>query len=137
MKYGRGRSLVPSGSSRKYTLTIAVKKKKWKIGYYICEVLSNFLLFLYFVANIFGEDCLRKEIFHRNLAQSLSHFNFWKFSVISKHFSNHDKHVMQVSCVKSSKFNGFVWALFCIIGLGQKLTLEHLQLSRFVVFWRN
>ena len=46
---------------------------------------------------------------------------FW-FSLTSKHFSNHDKNIKQVSCVKSSKFNGFVLALFCILGLGQNLT---------------
>ena len=51
------------------------------------------------------KDCLSKQIFGRNLPQPPSHLNFLTFSVTSKHFSNHDKNIMQVSCVKSSRFN--------------------------------
>ena len=51
------------------------------------------------------KDCLSKQIFCRNLPQPPSHLNFLTFSVTSKHFSNHDKNIMQVSCVKSSRFH--------------------------------
>ena len=88
-------------------------------------------------AKYFVQDCLSKQIFDRNLLKSPSHLNFWTFSVTSKYFSNHDENIKQVSCVKSSKFNGFVLALFCILGLGQNLTLENFELSRLVVFWTN
>ena len=74
------------------------------------------------------------KIFDRNLTQSPSHFNFWIFFVSSKHLSNHDVNIKQVSCVKSSKFNGFVLALFYMLGIGQCLTLENFQLCRLVVF---
>ena len=40
----------------------------------------------------------------------------------------------QVSSVKRSKLHGFVLALFCVLGLGQSLTLENFQLCRLVVF---
>ena len=55
----------------------------------------------------------------------------------SKHFSNHDKNIRQVSSVKSSKLNGFMLALFCILDLGQNLTLENCELFRLVVFKRT
>ena len=77
---------------------------------------------------------MSKQIFCRNLAQSPSHLNFWKISVTSKHFSNHDKNIKHVSCIKISKFNGFVLALFCILGLGQNVTLQNFEISRLVVF---
>ena len=77
------------------------------------------------------------KIFDRNLTQSPSHFNFWIFFVSSKHLSNHDVNIKQVSCVKSSKFNDFVLALFYILGRVQCLTLENFQLCPLVVFWRN
>ena len=41
---------------------------------------------------------------------------------------------MEVSCAKSFRFNGFVLALFCLLGLGQNLTLENFQLCRLVAF---
>ena len=62
------------------------------------------------------------------MAQFRSHMGFWIFSVTSKHFSNHDINVNQVSSVKSSKFNGFVLALYCILGLGHNLTLKNVAL---------
>ena len=77
---------------------------------------------------------MSKQFFCRNLAQSPSHLNFVKISIISKHFSYHDKNIKQARCVKSSKFNGFVLALFCILGLGQNLTLESFNLPRFIGF---
>ena len=77
---------------------------------------------------------MKKQISGRNLTQRPSHLKFWIFSVSSKNFSNHDVNKKQVSCVKSSKFNGFVLALFCILGLGQSLTLENFQLCQLVVF---
>ena len=112
-------------------------QKTRKIRYYIFEVLPNFIVSLYFVPNILSRIVWANKFFSRNLAQSPSHLNFWKISVTSKHFSNHDKNIKQVSCVKSSKFNGFVLALFCIPGLGQNLTLENFELSRIVAFWTN
>ena len=77
---------------------------------------------------------MRKQIFGRNLVQSSSHFNYWIFSVTSKHFSNRDLNIKQISSLKSSKFIGFVLALFGIVGLGQNLNLETFQLCRLVVF---
>ena len=41
---------------------------------------------------------------------------------------------MQVSSTKLPTFKDFVLALFCILGLGQSLTLENFQLCRLVVF---
>ena len=73
----------------------------------------------------FVQDCLSKQIFGSNLARSPSHLNLLIISVTSKHFSDHDQNIKQVSCVKSSKFNGFMLELFCILGLGQNLTLEN------------
>ena len=87
---------------------------------------------------MFVQDCLSKQIFSRNLAQSPSHLNFWTFSVTSKHFFNHDENTKLFSCVKRSKFNGFMLALFCILGcilgLGQNSTIENFQLCLVVVF---
>ena len=57
--------------------------------------------------------------------------NYSIFSLTSKHFSNHDVNINQSSSVKSSKFNGFVLALFCILSLGQNLTLENFPLGWF------
>ena len=91
------------------------------------------LLFLYFVPSILARVVWGNKF----LAQSPPHLNFWMFSVSSEHFSNHDPNIKQVICVKSSKFNGFVLALFCILGLGQSLTLENFQHCRLVVFWTN
>ena len=75
-----------------------------------------------------------RTIIGRNLAQSPSHMDFWIISVTSKPFSNHDVNMKQVSSVRSSKSNGFVLELFCVLGLGQNLTLENFQLCRLVVF---
>ena len=82
-------------------------------------------------------DSVRKQSFNRNFARSSSHLNFLIFSVTSKHFSNHDQNRNQVSCVKCCKSNGFVLGLFCILGLGQNLTLENFQLCRLVLIWTN
>ena len=82
----------------------------------------------------FGQDCLRKQTFGCNLAQCPSHLNIWIFSVTAKHFSNHDVNIKQGSSVKNSKFNDFVLALFCILGLGQNFTLENFQLCLLVLF---
>ena len=97
--------------------------------------LAQFYCISLLCAEYFVQDCLSKQIFCCNMAQSLSHLNFWKISVTSKHFSNHDKNIQQVSCVNCSKFNGFVLALFCILGLGQHLTSEKFELSRLVIYF--
>ena len=109
-------------------------QKICKIRYYIFEVLPNFIVLLYSVPNILSRITWA-NIFGRGLAQSPSHLNFWTFSITSKHFSNHDKTIKQVSYVKSYKFNSFVLALFCILGLGQSLTLENVELCWLVVIW--
>ena len=75
-----------------------------------------------------------QTIIARNLAQSPSHMDFGIISVTSKHFSNHDENMKQLSSVKSSKLNSFVLALSFIQGLGQNLSLENVQLSQLVVF---
>ena len=67
---------------------------------------------------------MRNHLFSCNLAESATHLNFWIFSVTSKSFSNNDGYINPVNSAKSTKFNGFVLALFCILGLGQKLSLE-------------
>ena len=77
---------------------------------------------------------MRKHIFCHNLAESVTHWNFWIFSATSKSFSNNDGYINPVNSAKSTKFNGFVLALFCILGLGQKLSLENFQLYRLIVF---
>ena len=97
--------------------------------------LAQFYCISLLCAEYFVQDCLSKQIFCCNMAQSLSHLNFWKISVTSKHFSNHDKNIQQIICVKSYKFNGFVLALFCILGLGQHLTSENFELSRLVIYF--
>ena len=89
------------------------------------------LLYFFTLCLIF---CLSKQIFIRNLSQSPSRLNVWILSVTSKNFSNHDKNIMQVSCVKNSRFLSFVLALFCILGLCQNFTLENFQLCQLVVF---
>ena len=103
-------------------------QKTRKIRYYSFEVLPNFTVLIYFTVQYFGQDCLRKQISGRNLGQSHLHQNFWLFHGTSKHLSNHDVNKNEVSSVKSPKFSGFVLALFCFLGLGQKVTLENFQL---------
>ena len=100
-------------------------QKTCTIRYYIFESLAQFYCISLLFAKYFVQDCLSYKIFCRNLAQSPSHLNVWKISVTSKHFLNHDKNIKHVSYIKSSTFNGFVVALFCILGLGQNLTLEN------------
>ena len=73
-------------------------------------------------------------MFGHNLARSPSQLNFWNISVTSKHFSNHEVNIKQVSSVKSSNFNGFVLEVFFVLGLGQNLHFENFQFSRLVVF---
>ena len=77
---------------------------------------------------------MRKHLFSCNLAESAKHLNLWIFSVTSKFFFNNDVNINPINSSKSTKFNGFVLALFCILGLGQKLSLENFQLCRLVVF---
>ena len=89
------------------------KNKQIQILHFI-QILYYIILFRYFIKScpillyfftlclIF---CLSKQIFIRNLSQSPSRLNVWTLSVTSKHFSNHDKNIMQVSCVKSSRFH--------------------------------
>ena len=77
---------------------------------------------------------MSKQFFGHDLAYSPTHLNFWIFFVTSKHFSNDDVNIKQVSPVRSCKFHGFVLGLFCILGLGENLTLENFQLCRLVVF---
>ena len=43
---------------------------------------------------------LSVQFFGRDSTQSPSNLNFWTFSVTSKQFSNYDKNIKQVSCVK-------------------------------------
>ena len=76
-------------------------------------------------------------MFDRNLAQSTSHLNFWLFSVISKYLPNLDVNIKQVSFFKSSKFNGFLLALLCIVYFGKKFCLENVHLCALVVFPTN
>ena len=112
-------------------------QKTRKTRCYIFWSIVQFYCFSLLCAKYLVQDCLSKQIFGRNLVQSPSHLNLWIFSVTSKHFSNHDKNIKQVSCVKSSKFNSFVLALFFILALGQNLTLKNCQICRLVVFWTN
>ena len=112
-------------------------QKTRKVWYYIFEFLSSFNVLLKFVPNILASIIWRKKFFSHNLAQSLSHLNFWIVPVISKHFSNHDVNIKQVRSVESSKFNGFVLELFCILGWGQNLHLENSQFCPLVVFWMS
>ena len=114
-------------------------QKTRKIRYYIFEILSSFTVLCNFftLCQIFCVGLSEEINFGRNLAQSPFHLNFWIFSVSSKHFSNDDVDLKQLSCVKSSKFYGFVLPLFCILGLGQSLTLENFQLCILVVFSTN
>ena len=95
-----------------------------KIKYYIFEVLSFYCIFL-LCTKYFVQHYLKIQIFGCNLTESHLYLNFWTFSVTSKHFSNHDENIKHINCVKSSKFNGFVLAIFCILGLGQNLTSEN------------
>ena len=74
------------------------------------------------------------QIFRCNLPKSSSLLNISVFFVTSKHFSNHDVNINQVSSVKSYKFNSFLLAVFCIFGLRQNFTLEIFQLCGLSVF---
>ena len=68
--------------------------------------MTNFLSLVEFYqisllcAKYFGQDCLSKQTFGRNLAQSPLNSKFWTFSVTLKHFCSHDKNIQQVSYVK-------------------------------------
>ena len=105
--------------------------QNWTLNFWsLVQFYCSFLL----CAKYLFQDCLNKQIFGGNLARSLSHLNIWTFSVTSKHFSNHDKNINQVGSFKSSRSNGFVLALFCILGLGQNLTLQDFPLCRLVFF---
>ena len=104
-----------------------------QIRYYILEVLVHFYCICLVFAKYFDSDCLRKQILGRSFAQSPSQWKFSVFYVTSKRFSNHHVNIKQVSSVKSSKFNGFVLVLFCILVLGENLTLGSFQLCRLVV----
>ena len=88
-------------------------------------------------AKYFGQDYLKKQTFGRKLPKSPSHLGFWVFSVPWKHFSNHDVNIKEVNSFKSFKFNGFVLAVFCILGLRQNFTLGNLQLCGLSVFQTN
>ena len=126
---------MPSLPSRNWTLTIAVKKHA---KLYITFLKScPILLYFFKLCQIFWQGLYEETNFGRNLAHSPSHLNFWVFSVTSKHLSSHDPNIKQASFVKSSKFNGFVLALFCSLGSGQNLHLEKFQFCWLVVFWRN
>ena len=85
-------------AARNQTLTIAVKKN----GKLDNKFLKSYPIFWISLlcAKYLGQDCLGKQIFGRNSAQSPSNLNFWTFAVTSKHFSNHDENIKQVSCVK-------------------------------------
>ena len=71
-----------------------------------------------------------------NFSRNLNHH--WKRREQKKIFRcNHNVNVKQVSLVKSSKFNGFLLAVLCILGLVQILTLENFQLYLLAVFCEN
>ena len=85
-------------AARNQTLTIAVKKN----GKLDNKFLKSYPIFWISLlcAKYFGQDCLSKQIFGRNLAQPPLNLNFWTFSVTSKHFSNRHKNIKPVNCVK-------------------------------------
>ena len=114
-------------------MTIAVKNHA-KLD---ISLLRPCLLLLYFFSfcQIFCLGLSEETNFCRNLVQSSSYFNFWVFSATSKHFSNHDVNIQPVSSFKSSKLNVFVEGLFCILVLGQNLSLGNFHLCQLVVFW--
>ena len=80
---------------------------------------------------------MREQTFGRNLPKSPSHLNLRDFSLTSKHFPNNDVNINQVSSVKSSPFNGFLLALFCIFGLRQNFTLENFFLNDLTFLSQN
>ena len=118
--------------SRNQTLLIAVKTHA-RLDITFLKFYP-ILLYLFRLCQIFWLGMSEQTIIGRNLAQSPSHMDFRITFATSKHFSNHDENMKQVSSVKSSKLNSFVIALSFIQGLGQNLTLENVQLSRLVVF---
>ena len=75
-------------------------QKTRKIRYFIFEVFPQFHCISLLCVKYFVQDCLSKQIFYCNLAKSPSHFNFWKIFVTPKDFSNHDKNIKHVSCLK-------------------------------------
>ena len=104
-----------------------------EIRYYFFEVLSTFTVFLQIVRNILA----RIVCGNKSLAVACPHLfhmlNFWVFSVVPEHFSKHNVNIKQVSPVKSSRFNGFVLALFCILVLSQNFRkLSPLPISCFL-----
>ena len=112
-------------------------KRTRKIRYYIVKVLSNFTAFFEFVTNIFSRIVWGKKCLAITWPVLLHSWTFGIYSVTSKHFSNHEVNIKQVSSVKSSNFNGFVLEVFFVLGLGQNLHFENFQFSRLVVFWMN
>ena len=112
-------------------------KRTRKIRYYIVKVLSNFTAFFEFVTNIFSRIVWGKKCLAITWPLLLHSWTFGIYSVTSKHFSNHEVNIKQVSSVKSSNFNGFVLEVFFVLGLGQNLHFENFQFSRLVVFWMN
>ena len=87
------------------------------------------LLYLINLCHLFWLGWKRKKMFGRNLANSPSHFLFLIFSLTSKQFWNHDVNIKRINFIKSYKFNDFVLALFCILGLGQNFTLDNTTLT--------
>ena len=124
-------------SSSKIINVDNICEKSRKIRYYIFELLSRFTGFFYFLGNVFPRIVWRNKF----LAVSWpSLFHTW----ISEYFPELQsvspvtmKIKKQVSYTKSSKFNGFMLALFCILGVGQNSTLKNFQLFWLVVFWTN
>ena len=62
---------------------------------------------------------------------------FHTCSVTLKHSSNHDVNMERATSVISAEVNGFVLALFIVLGLGQNLTLENFELYLLVAFSTN
>ena len=96
-----------------------------------CRILISLVSVKYF-----AWDCRRKQFFGRNLAQCPSQLNFRMFSLSANHFFNYHVNIKPVSSLKSFKFNDWLLALFCIIGLSQNLTLQNFELCS-LVFWSN
>ena len=70
--------------------------------YYISNFSSlvQFYCISLLYAKYFVLNCVSKQIFSPTLPQFFSNLNFWEFSVTLNHFSNNNKNIKQVSCVK-------------------------------------
>lgn len=91
--------------------------------------LSSFNWRLQFFQNIFSKIIsanrfviITQPIFLQTRVFFDISYNFWHYT--SYRFSNFSSKFKVIQLRSSSRFNGFVYAVFCMLGLGQSFSLE-------------